>query len=98
MKTNEEYLEDYFYKQNNLSKKGELWRLRVTEHEFISKIEEIREWGKKARQSNYLNKYHIQRNEEAQVSVMLMDKLTIEECKEQVRILKQESINYHNRR
>ncbi len=64
MKTTEEYLDDYFDKQNELSKKGESWRLRVTVHEFLTEIERIREYGVKARQSNYLTEYHIQKNEE----------------------------------
>ena len=39
MKTNEEYLDDYFDKQNDLIRKGERWRLRVSPEEFIKGID-----------------------------------------------------------
>lgn len=39
MKTTEEYLDDYLDKYNELKKKNELWRLRVTPEEFIAEVE-----------------------------------------------------------
>ena len=87
MKTTEEYLNDYLDKQKELSKKGELWRLRVTQEEFIKEIEKIRAYGFELRKSSSLTltEYHIQRNEEGQVAIMLMDTFTLDEMKEQVR-------------
>ena len=89
MKTTEDYIDDFLDKYNELIKKDELWRLRVTPQEFISEIERIRKYGKEARKSNYLNEYHIQCNEKGMVSNMLMDKVTREEFMEQCEILKE---------
>jgi hypothetical protein len=89
MKTTEDYIDDILDKYNELVKKEELWRLRVTPQEFIAEIERIRKYGKEARKSNYLNEYHIQCNENGMVSNMLMDKVTREEFIEQCEILKE---------
>ena len=85
MKTTEEYFDDYLDKYNFLKKKNELWRLRVTPQQFLNEIKKIRERGKNARKEKYWNEYHIQRNEEASVSILLMDILTFEEAREQCR-------------
>jgi small-conductance mechanosensitive channel len=90
MKTTEEYLEDYFAKQNELSSKGELWRLRVTQEKFLSEIQRLREYEIDLKNSE-LNENHIQRNIEATIAVMLMDAYTFEEKKEQVKRLNEES-------
>jgi hypothetical protein len=84
MKTTEEYLEDYFANQNELSSKGELWRLRVTQSEFLKEIERIRVYESNNKKSSHLNEYHIQRNVDAMIEIMLMDKVTYEEAKEQI--------------
>ena len=81
MKSNEEYLQAYHLQVKSLEEKGELWRLRVSDIESISKVEEIRRYGIDARKSSQLNDHHIQRNEEAQVSIMIMNILTFEEAK-----------------
>ena len=94
MKTTEEYLDDYFDNQNDLSSKGERWRLRVTPEEFIKEIERIRAYGIEARKSNYLTDYHIQRNEEGMVSIMLMDRVTLAEAKSQFERHRIESEKY----
>jgi hypothetical protein len=90
MKTTEEYLDDYFDKQNELERKGERWRLRVTPEEFIKEIASIRNYGIETRKQNILTENHIQRNEEAMVSIMLMDRATLEEMREQCNRLKKE--------
>ena len=83
MKTIEEYSTDYFDKLNELSSKGELWRIRVTHEEFLSEIERIRAYEIDMRKSEHLNEYHIQRNVEGMISVMLMEAVTIEEARKQ---------------
>ena len=84
MKTTKDYLDACLDKYNYLKKKNELWRIRVTPQQFLSEIEK----GKNARKEKYWNEYHIQRNEEASVSILLMDILTPEEMKDQCRRLK----------
>lgn len=91
MKSNEEYLEDYFNKKNELSRKGEQWRLRVTQEEFVNEIERIRADGIKAREMNYLTEYHIRRNEEAGVELLLKELMTKEEFIAQCSKLEEES-------
>ncbi len=83
MKTIEEYLDDYFDLYNELLKKDELWRLRVTPDEFIAEIEKIRLYEIQCSKGSTLNEYHIQRNIEGQVSILLMEKVTFEDMKEQ---------------
>ena len=83
MKTTEEYSNDYFDKLNELSSKGEQWRIRVTHEEFLSEIEKIRSYEIENRKSSHLNEYHIQRNVEGMISVLLMDNVTMEEAREQ---------------
>lgn len=83
MKTTEEYSNDYLNKLLELSSKGEQWRIRVTHEEFLSEIEKIRAYEINERKSKHLNEYHIQRNVEAMISVLLSDIFTIEEAIEQ---------------
>ncbi|MBX7109302.1 MAG: hypothetical protein K1X61_11700 [Chitinophagales bacterium] len=83
MKTTEDYLDDYLDKYNELKNKNELWRLRVTPEKFLAEIERIRAYGIEQRKSNYLNEYHIQRNQEGMIAVMLMDAMTLDEMIEQ---------------
>ncbi len=83
MKTTEEYSNDYFDKLNELSSKGEQWRIQVTHEEFLSEIERIRASEKDMRKSEHLNEYHIQKNVEGMISFLLMDKATTEEAREQ---------------
>ena len=91
MKTAEEHLDDYLDKYNLLKKKNELWRLRVTPQEFLAEIERIRAYGIEQRKSNYLTEYHIDRNQEAMISVMLMDAMTHDEMVEQTERLAEAS-------
>jgi hypothetical protein len=83
MKSTEEYLDDYFDKYNELLRKDELWRIRVKPEEFIKKVERVRANGIEARKDGKLTEYHIERNEEAFIAVTLMDRVTLEEKKEQ---------------
>lgn len=83
MESNEKYLEKYFLKKTELEQKGEIWRLRVTQEEFLSEIKRLREYEIDAKKYGSLNEYHIQRNIEGTISVMLMDACTLEEMKEQ---------------
>ncbi|MFA6089844.1 MAG: hypothetical protein WC755_08355 [Candidatus Woesearchaeota archaeon] len=94
MKTNEEYLADYNNKKSELSSKKELWRLRFTSEEFLSEINRIRTYEIESRISNHINDYHIQKNIEGMIEVMLMDRVTIEEAKEQSDILRKASEDY----
>lgn len=96
MKTTEEYLDDYLDKYNELKKKNELWRFRVRPEEFLAEIEKIRVYGIVERKSNYLTEYHIQRNEEEMISVMLMDRGTKEEFIKQCKRLKEEAKHFYN--
>ena len=91
MKTTEEYSKDYFDKLNELSSKGEQWRIRVTHEEFLLEIERIRAYEIDMRKSEHLNEYHIQRNVEGMISVMLMEGVTIEEAREQYEMLRKTS-------
>lgn len=81
MKTTEEFLNDYFDKQDELIKRNELWRMRFTLDEYLSEIEKIRDYANRKNES--LNEYHIQRNIEGMISMMLMEIATKEEIKEQ---------------
>lgn len=85
MKTTEEYSNDYFDKLKELSSKGER-RIRLTHEEFLSEIERIRTYEIDMRKSELLNEYHIQRNVEGMISVMLMGSATLEEAREQCEI------------
>ena len=62
MESNEKYLEKYLLKKAELEKKGELWRLRVTQEEFLSEIQRLRKHEIDAKNNSTLNEYHIQRN------------------------------------
>src|ERR1035437_546650 len=85
MESNEKYLEKYFQKKMELEQKEELWRLRVTQVEFLSEIQRLREYEIDAKKNSNLNEYHIQRSIEGSISVMLMNILTLEEAKEQAK-------------
>ena len=83
MKPTEEYLKEYYDKLYELSSKGEEWRIGVTPEEFLLEIERIREYEICNANNKHLKEFHIQRNVEGMISVMLMDKVTLEEAKEQ---------------
>jgi len=83
MKTTEEYLDDYFDKYNDLKKNNDLWRLRVAPEEFLKEVERIRVYGKEERKNKYLNDFHIKSTQDNMISILLMDKMTREEMKEQ---------------
>ena len=87
MESNEKYLGEYFLKKTELEQKDEIWRLRVTQEEFLSEIQRLREYEIDARNNSTLNEYHIQRNIEATISIMLMDACTLEEMREQTMII-----------
>ena len=91
MKSNEEYLNDFHLKKKELEEKGELWRFRVSEEEFISEIERIRKNGIEARKGSSLNEYHLQRSEEGQIEIMLMEKATYDEKLEQAERINKDS-------
>ena len=97
MKTTEEYSNDYFNRLNELSSKGEQWRIRVTHEEFLSEIERIRSYEIENKKSGHLNEYHIQRNIEGMIEVLLMDKYTIEEAREQFERLREASEEYFSK-
>lgn len=83
MKTTEEYLDDYFDHYNDLKWRNETWRLRCSAEEFLAELDEIKKGAKESRKSGYLNEYHIQSNVRGQIAVLLMEKMTVEEFKEQ---------------
>ncbi|MFZ4799572.1 MAG: hypothetical protein ACOYMA_18905 [Bacteroidia bacterium] len=87
MESNEKYFEQFFLKKMELEQKGELWRLRVTAEEFLSELQRLRMYEVEANKNSTLNEYHIQRNIEGTISVMLMDACTYEEMKEQAKRL-----------
>src|ERR1035437_8372112 len=91
MESNEKYLEKYIQKKMELEQRGELWQLRVTQAEFRSEIQRLREYEIDSKQNRTLYEYHIQRNIEATISVMLMDILTLEEAREQEKKLSEAS-------
>lgn len=91
MESNEKYLEKYLLKKSELEAKGELWRLRVTQEEFLSEIQRLRKYEIDMKRNSALNEYHIQRNIEGTISVMLMDSCTLEEMKEQAKRINEES-------
>jgi hypothetical protein len=91
MKTAEEHLDDYLDKYNELKKKNELWRLRVTPQKFLAEIERIRDYGIEQRKSNYLNEYSIQKNQKGMIAVMLMDAMTKEETIAQFKLVDEAS-------
>jgi histidyl-tRNA synthetase len=95
MKSNQEYLEIFNLKKKELEERGELWRMRVSEDEFIVEIEKIRRYGIEARKNSKLNEYHIQRSEEAQVYVLLMEKSTKEEMIEQANLISKQAEEEH---
>lgn len=94
MELNEKYLEEYLLKKAELEKKGELWRLRVTQEEFLSEIQRLRKYEIDMKGNSTLNEYHIQQNIEGTISVMLMDACTLEEVKEQTKRHNEESEKY----
>lgn len=95
MKSNQEYLEIYNLRRKELDKKNELWRMKLSEDEFIVEIERIRKYGIEARKNSKLNEYHIQRSEEAQVYVLLMEQSTKEEMIEQANSISKQAEEEH---
>lgn len=91
MESNEKYLEKYLLKKAELEKNGELWRLRVTQEEFLSEIEKLRKFEIERKENNTLNDYQIQQNIEETIFIMLMDSCTFEEMKEQTKRLNEEN-------
>lgn len=87
MKTTEEYLKKYLDHRNELSKKGELWRLRVTEEKFIAEIQRIRDYEIDQKKSSSLNEYHIQKNVEEMIVALLMNNATLEEMTDQTNMI-----------
>lgn len=87
MKTTEEYLIDYLDKKNELSEKGELWRLRVTQEEFLAEIERLRVSEIYQKKSNSLSEYHIQKNVEEMIAALLMGIATLDEMREQTNMI-----------
>ncbi len=83
LKTKEAYINDYRERYKALEAKNELWRLRVTEAEFIIKLDEIFAYAIKEKKSNCLNDYAIESNQKGAIAVMMMNVLTIEEAKAQ---------------
>jgi len=87
MKSNEEYINDYWDNYNKLSNKGELWRLRFTLEEFILEIEKVRIWGVEARAEKNLilkrSESLIKHNEDGMMVLLLQNAMTYEEVKEQ---------------
>ena len=73
MKATDEYLDDYFDKYNELKKKNDLWRLRVTPEEFLAKIVRIRVYGTEKRKNKYLNDFHVESTQDNMISILLMD-------------------------
>lgn len=94
MKSTEEYLDDYFDKYNELQREGELWRLRLTPQEFIKEVERARTYGVEARKDGKLTEYHIQRSEEGIIVVALMNRVTLEEAKEQAARIRKNKEEY----
>jgi ribonucleotide reductase alpha subunit len=94
MESNDFYLIEYDRKVETLTKKNELWRLRVTRQEFINKVEELRIYEVEAKERKYLNDYHIESNIKGSISIMLMDTPTIEEAMEQAERLRKEAEKY----
>ncbi|NVN95144.1 MAG: hypothetical protein HXX18_07675 [Bacteroidetes bacterium] len=91
MESNEKYINDFLFKKAELEAKGELWRLRVTQEEFLSEIQRLRKYEIDAKKNSTLNEYHIQQNIEGIISIMLMDACTFKEMKEQAKRLSEES-------
>ena len=83
MKTTEGYLDDYLDKYNELKKKNELWRLRVTPQKFLEEVEKIRVYSIEAKKNKSFNRYHIHKSETAAIEIMLMGAATHEEMKAQ---------------
>lgn len=94
MESDEKYLEEYLLKKAELEAKGELWRLRVTQEEFLKEIQRLRKYEIDTKENCTLNEYHIQRNIEGTISVMLMESCTLEEMKEQAKRINEESEKY----
>lgn len=91
MESNEKYLEKYFLKKAELERKGEIWRLRVTQEEFLSEIQRLRDYEIDATNTSTLNEYHIQRIIKGSISLMLMNACTLEEAKEQTNCIHEAS-------
>lgn len=93
MESNEKYLEKYLLKKAELEEKGDLWRLRVTQEEFLKEIQRLRKYEIDTKGNSTLNDYHIQQNIEGTISIMLMESSTYDEMKEQAKRIHEESEN-----
>lgn len=90
MESDEKYLKDFLLKKAELQAKGELWRLRITQEEFLKEIQRLRKYEIDAK-SGTLNEYHIQRNITGTISILLMDAYTFEEMNKQSKRLDKEA-------
>jgi hypothetical protein len=84
--TNQEYLQQYNEKYNSLANKNELWRLKVTQQEFMQQIAALRVYEAQQQQSNYFNAYTVDSNIKGSIAIILMDKLTFEEAMAQSKV------------
>ena len=91
MESYEKYLEKYLLKKKELEQKGELWRLRISQEEFFSEINRLREYETDAKIHSKLNEFHIQRNIEGTISTLLMETCTVEEMRGQMKKLNETS-------
>jgi len=83
MKSMEEHIDDYLDKYNELSKKGELWRIRSTPQVFIKEVERIKKYERDSREHGYFTEAAIQSQVKSMLAVILMNKVKYEEAKEQ---------------
>jgi len=89
MKSNEEYINDYLDQYNHLKAKNELWRLKLTLSEFIIELDKIRAVYKTNLEQGYYNEYSCTQNAKSQVAVLLMEILSYQEMKAQIKRVKQ---------
>ena len=83
MKSNQELLDYYLDRYNILKEKNELWRLRVSPQKYLSELEKIRAYGIQARATGQLTECNIQSNQDGMLGILLMDKMTYAEVKDQ---------------
>lgn len=82
MKSEQEYTDQYLDKYIDRRFKQELWRFRYSLEEFKTEIDKIREYVVYSRLHGKSEKI-IDQNVKAMVSILLMDKMTFQEMKEQ---------------
>jgi len=80
MESNEKYLEKYFLKKSELEQKGEIWRLRVTQEEFLSEIQRLREYEIDAKKNSNLNEYHIQQYSGKNLAMTFNNHMFVNTC------------------